>query len=249
MDNESVAVARGDFIVWCDSDDFFRPEALETLIKAWESIPAEAQHEFCGVSALCDTEDGVLGNPFSSPRETVDLIWNDLYCRLNSDFVIFTRAELLKENPFLEVDFLISESSVWNKVGVLKTRFLPLVLERKRYGEANALSYSGHMSYNRGHAYAMASARSYSAQYLGTAERLRRAVNYIRYCRHGEVPLLDAFRLFRAGYSDIFLLILVIPVSEVLVIKDRLQGKVRKTHRDFLAAQAIVKIEVERLNF
>ncbi len=44
-------------------------------------------------------------------------------------------------------------------------------------------------------------------------------------------------------------LIAILPVSELLALKDRLQGKVRKTHREFLAAQTKVKIETERLNF
>jgi len=246
IDNEAVAVARGEFILWCDSDDYLLPKALQTLINTWNTIPDEVRRDFCGVSALCNTKDGVLGNRFYSSSEPLDMNWNEMYNKLRSDHVIFTRAELLKENPFLEVDFLISESSVWSKIGVLQTRFVPIVLKRVRYGQENALSYSGHMSYNRGHAYAIAMTKDL---FPNRPQQIKQAVNYMRYCRHGEIPLLQALTLWRASGRNIFLLLAVWPASQALAIKDQLQGKVRKTHRDFLAAQAVVIIKLERLNY
>jgi len=249
IDNEIVATARGDFILWCDSDDILLPQALQTLIDTWRSIPETEHAEFCGVSALCDTESGILGNPFYRPDEPQDMSWNSLFQSLRSDLVIFTRADLVKQNPFLEVDFLISESSVWNRIGVLKTRFIPIVLERKQYGEINALSHSGHMSYNRGHAHAMAATKPYVLPFLNLEERLKRAVNYLRYCRHGDIPLREALQLWRADEREIAYFIALWPLAQTLALKDQLQGKVRKTHLDFLAAQAVATITTERLNF
>lgn len=248
IDNEIVAAARGDFILWCDSDDVLLPSALQTLIDTWNTIPEPEQEGFCGVSALCETENGVLGNSFYNPDAPQDMSWNTLFQSLRADLVIFTRAELVKQNPFLEVDFLISESSVWSKIGVLKTRFTPVVLERKRYGEANALSHSGHMSYNRGHAHAMAVTKSYISPLLTRTARLKRAVNYLRYCRHGEISLRAAFRLWQADRREMALFLALWPVAQAFALKDQLQGKVRKTHRDFQAAQAVATITTERLS-
>lgn len=249
IDNEAVSEARGEFIIWCDSDDFFFPNALEVLVNTWESIPACDREYYCGITALCDTEDGVLGNRFYNEDGPLDMTWNDLFDRLHSDLVIFTRAELLKNNPFLEVDFLISESSVWRKIGVLKTRFTPVVLERKRYREANALSYSGHMSYNRGHAYALALTKESALKNLGPISRIRRKVNYLRYCRHGDIPLRQAFELWRAGLLEGILLSILWPASQLVSLKDTMQGKVRKTHLEFLAAKKSATIKTEKVNF
>jgi glycosyltransferase involved in cell wall biosynthesis len=248
IDNEAVSAAQGEFIIWCDSDDVLLPTALQSLIDAWHTIPEAERESFCGVSALCDTEDAVLGKRFYSSDDPLDICWNEMFRALRADLVIFTRADLVKQNPFPEVDFLISESSVWSKIGVRKTRFLPVVLERKRYGEVNALSFSGHMSYNRGHAYAMALTNPYVAPYLNRKERLRRAVNYLRYSRHGEISLSEAFQLWKADKWQIALLLVIWPISQALALKDRLQGKVRKTHREFLAAQAVATIAIEKLN-
>lgn len=249
MDNEAVAAARGDFIIWCDSDDVFLPHALETLYKAWDSIPVEERHQFCGVSALCDTEDGVLGNPFYRPGEQMDVSWNELFVKLNADLVIFTRADLVKANPFLEVDFLIPESSVWSVIGTRKTRFVPQILKRVHYGGINCLSYSGIMAYNRGNAYAMAMSRETSATLLNRKELLLRAINYLRYGRHGDIPLRKAISLWQVHGVDVWLLLTVWPLSGLLALKDWLQGKVRKTHLEFIAAQVKVEIDVKRLNF
>jgi glycosyltransferase involved in cell wall biosynthesis len=132
MDNEAVAFARGEFILWCDSDDTLRPNALEVLINTWNSIPSNERDSFCGVTALCDTKDGILGKVYPRDEHT-DIVFNDFFNELKSDLVIFTRSELLKHTPFLEVDFLIPETSVWNEIGVRKTRFIPQVLARKNY--------------------------------------------------------------------------------------------------------------------
>jgi glycosyltransferase involved in cell wall biosynthesis len=247
IDNEAVCAAEGDFIIWCDSDDVLLPEALQTLLDTWHSIPEAERDSFCGVSALCDTEEGVLGNRFYSSDKPLDMVWNEMYRSLRADLVIFTRTELVKQNPFPEVDFLISESSVWSKIGVRKTRFIPIVLERKQYGEINALSYSRHMSYNRGHAYAIALTNPYVSHFLSSQERVIRAVNYLRYSRHGDIPVCEAFRLWQADGREIVLLLALWPVALALAFKDRLQGKVRKTHRDFLVAQAVATVTTERL--
>lgn len=249
MDNELVKCARGEFVLWCDSDDYLLHDALEVLLKTWQSIPHDDREDFCGVSALCDTESGVLGNKFYLTQEPIDLSWNEMYQKLSADHVIFTRSELIKAHPFMEVDFLIPESSVWNEIGIRKTRFLPIILKKVSYGEINCISYSGHMSYNRGNAYAMALSKEYGEGFLDKTARLRRSINYLRYCKHGEISFVQAFRLWQAKWVDVLMFIAILPVSELLALKDRLQGKVRKTHREFLDAQTKVKIKTERLNF
>ena len=249
MDNELAKAARGEFIIWCDSDDVLLPNALEMLMTTWNAIPAEQRDEFCGVSALCDTEHGVLGNIFYHPDEDIDLRWNDLFTKLNSDLVIFTRADLVKAHPFLEVDFLIPESSVWGQIGIKKTRFIPHILKRVEYGRPNAISYSGHMSYNRGNAHAMAMGRFRAKNLCTNKEKLIRSINYIRYCRHGDIHFTKAIKLWNASKLDIFMLLILFPISQILALKDAIQGKVRKTHIDFIKAQKVVRISSTKLNF
>lgn len=60
MDNEAVAAARGEFIAWCDSDDYFLPDALGAFFVGWNSIPLAERDEFVGIIALCDSTDKTL---------------------------------------------------------------------------------------------------------------------------------------------------------------------------------------------
>jgi glycosyltransferase involved in cell wall biosynthesis len=246
MDNEAVAVARGDFILWCDSDDILMPNALEVLMTTWNSIPLNERNNFCGVTALCDTKKGILGNAYPTDEYT-DISFNDLYNILRSDLVIFTKSELLKTTRFLEVDFLISESSVWSVIGVKTTRFIPQVLERKSYGEAHCLSFSGLMEYNRGKAFSLAITQKYQKELLPLRERIQRAINYIRYCIHGEMDYIEAIKMWRGGILTNLGFLVITPISISLALKDQIQGKVRKTHREFLAAKQSVQIDIRVL--
>lgn len=246
MDNEAVAFARGDFILWCDSDDYLMPNALEILINTWNSIPSNEKNSFCGVTALCDTKAEILGKAYPLD-EYADIALNELLNIMQSDLVIFTRSELLKRTPFMEVDFLIPETSVWNEIGVKKTRFIPQVLERKNYGEQHCLSFSGRMEYNRGRAYALAITRKYQKKLLSMRARILRSINYIRYCIHGDINYHEAMRIWQGGISTIFGFLAIIPISLSLALKDQIQGKVRKTHREFLVAQQFVEIDIRIL--
>jgi glycosyltransferase involved in cell wall biosynthesis len=245
-DNRAIDAARGNFIVLCDSDDAFEPKALEILMCTWEGIPVSERRNYCGVTALCGSDGRVLGNRFYENERLKDIVWNELYTKLGSDLVIFTRAELLRNNKFPEVDYYISESSVWSKIGVLQTRFNPLVLQRKYYKESNSISFSGHMSFNRGHAYALAITRDYVRDYLSYMERLRRFINYFRYCVHGDIALRSAISLWMPSRIELLALLFILPISMFLSTKDRLERKVRKTHIDFLISRSVVTFQIER---
>lgn len=200
-----------------------------------------------GITALCDTaEEGILGKNIPDSSRN-DLTLNQLLSNLNSDLVIFTKSDLLKRTPFLEVDFLISESSVWNIIGTRMTRFLPVALRKVKYGEPHCLSYSGLMEYNRDKAYAVAVTWKYDQARLTWAKKAFRRINYLRYCFHGDIGLVSAFKLWSENSGRIYELIPCLVPAYVLAMKDVMQGKVRKSHREFLVANELVKIDVQVL--
>lgn len=248
MDNELVKSARGEFILWCDSDDVLYPNALEVLIKTWNAIPEIDRHDFMGITALCHTnKEGILGREIPNALCN-DMTLNSVLLSLNSDLVIFTRADLLKKAPFLEVDFLISESSVWSIIGIKLTRFIPVVLKQVTYGEPNCLSYSKLMEYNRGKAYSMALTLKFLKTNITWKNFFFRTINFLRYSFHGDIGLAGAFKLWSQNSGSAFALFLCLPIAYSLVIKDTMQGKVRKTHREFDVAKRLVKINTQILH-
>ena len=248
MDNEAVRQSQGEFILWCDSDDCLLPNAIEVLVNTWASIPESEKEEFLGVTALCESKDGVLDNLYPN-EEYTDLKLNDLLCKMQYDMVLFARADELKKHPFLEVDFLIPETSVWHAVGVKKTRFIPIALKYINYGSENCISFSGLMEYNRGRAHAMAVSRPHlSSVPLSGKLRIWRLITYLRYCIHGEIDVKNALGMWGGGFSTMIRALIVFPLSFLLAKKDEIQGKVRKTHREYLTAENVVEIQTHIFN-
>jgi glycosyltransferase involved in cell wall biosynthesis len=249
MDNEAVRQARGQLILWCDSDDWLLPDALQRLWETWNSIPANRREEYVGLTALAATEQGCIVNPFPN-TDFKDVSWNDLaeIHHVTADMLFCVRADTLKLHPFPEVDFVIPESVVWTAIGHRLTRLIPEVLKMVEYRVAHGISFSDTMSCNRGRAYALAATvrnlLSYRRAWKVHAWRL---LTFIRYSLHGEIPIKEARRLW-GNNSLSFSFWLAYPFAYALALKDLLQGKGRRTHREFLAAQDGAQFSIEILN-
>jgi len=249
MDNAAVRQARGRFILWCDSDDWLLPVALQRLRDTWESIPEDQREGYVGVAALAATEQGCIVNPFPDDPYR-DVSWNDLaeLHGVTGDMLYCARAEALKASPFPEVDLLIPESVVWTAIGHQPARLIPEVLQIKEYQAVHAVSFSGVMAYNRGRAHALAS----TVKNLCGHRRPWKTgawwlITFIRYSLHGELTLAEARRLWGENSSTLGYA-LAYPLALGLAVKDRIQGKVRPTHREFLASQTSARLTVECLN-
>ena len=249
MDNEAVRQVCGELILWCDSDDWLLPQALQRLSVVWESIPEPQRTGYAGVSALAATEQGCIVNPF--PNEVYrDVSWNDLaeVHRVTGDMLFCARADMLKKHPFPEVDFLIPESVVWTAIGHQPARLVSEIVKMVEYQAEHAVSFSGIMAYNRGRAYALAvTVRNLREYRRSWKTRVWRLITYIRYSLHGELALAEARKLW-GGNSTLTSYALAFPVAWCLSLKDQWQGKVRQTHREFLANNQGARMSVERLS-
>jgi glycosyltransferase involved in cell wall biosynthesis len=248
MDNEAVARAQGDFILWNDSDDYLLPCAIERLVEGWNSIPVGDVGDFVGVTALCRTEDGLILSPLST-HEPFDTTWNDLAEKegVSGDMMNLTRANELKACPFPEVDLVVPEGVTWTTLGNRKIRVQPDVVKVVEYRAPNAISFSGKQEYCRGRAYAMATSERNLRKYPRSLKtRLWRLMTFIRCSVHGEIGPKDQMRLWGEN-TPLFLWALLWSPAWLLALKDRLQGKVRRTHREFEAANKVVTITAQRL--
>ncbi len=231
MDNELVAAANGEFIIWCDSDDHLLPGALARLVEVWSQIPDGHKDGYLGVCARAETEDRVLGAAVERAQD--DWQWNSLFSALGSDLVIFARTELVKRVRFKEVDFMIPETSVWNVVGIMRVKFIDAPLKRVHYNQPNALSFTGKMQYNRGRAHALGGNYQYVKDRLGMRGEFVRAVNFIRYCVHGDVSFSAAKSIWVGSSRSKLMLLLGSLPAIGLILRDQWRGVVEKTHIEF----------------
>lgn len=246
MDNEAIQQAHGEFILWNDSDDYLLPQAIEHLVAAWNSIPETDRVNYVGVTALCANENGVISTKLPVVGQ-FDTTWNELRekFKVAGDMLNFTKSSVLKLHPFPEVDFVVPEGVVWISIGDAKVRIHPETLQIKQYKADHCISFSGKMEYCRGRVYTIAVMESHLKHYpKKLADKLWVLITFIRYSIHGELSLRQSIRLW-GKHSSVFAFLMMMPFAYALAFKDILQGKVRKTHREFDAATKSVIIKVE----
>jgi glycosyltransferase involved in cell wall biosynthesis len=247
MDNEAIRKANGDFIIWNDSDDYFVPEALQLLINKWEEIELEKRENYSGVLAYCKNENNQIINTIE--KEIIkEVSLNDARekYKLKGDLVHFTKSKLLKENLFPEVDLVIPEGVVWTKIGKLKIKIIKEPLMIKEYKVENSISFNGKMKYNKGMAYAKAIIENNLKNYhFEKKEKIKNIINYIRYAIHGEMSIKEILEIW-GDNSKSYVLILCLPLSIMLVIKDLLQQKVVKTHREYVESLEKLIITIDK---
>lgn len=249
MDNEAVKLARGEFIIWNDSDDYFVPEAFHKFLEAWTCINENERDKYVSVSSLCKDEYGLTSSEL--PQEGIfDTTWNELYEKhsVQGDMSYFIRADLLKATPFPEVDFVIPEGVVWTALGDELTRILPEPLLIKQYRSDHCISFSGRMNYCRGYAYSMAVSERALKKYRNNySKTIRNLINFIRLSIHGDVSVRMQWQQW-SGNTSKFAFYAALPFAWALSLKDRIQGKVVKSHIAFDKVKETARISVNKFN-
>lgn len=113
--NFGVSKAVGEWIIIADDDDTFPPNAFETLLSAWSTLPTNVQREYAGVTGLCDDGHGnIIGTKFPSDYFHSDAIDSYFNQGVRGEKWGMQRRELLLEYKFFEdAEGLVGESTVW----------------------------------------------------------------------------------------------------------------------------------------
>jgi glycosyltransferase involved in cell wall biosynthesis len=118
-ENVGAQQARGRFIATLDSDDWYTPDALETFVSTWETIPEAERESFVGIVGLCaDTDGKAIGNPF--PADPLDTTYTELTLRhgVTGDKAGCSRTEIAREyrSPVIPGETLNIESLVYARL-------------------------------------------------------------------------------------------------------------------------------------
>ena len=140
--NRAVKEARGEVVLYLDSDDGCVPEALERLWWHWQNIPAAEKQDFSAVTVLCKDEAGnIVGDRFPG-GEWVDSTSGEITYRwkVGGEKWGFHRTDVLRQFPFPEdVRGYVPEGYVWMQIDrQYKTRFVnePLRLYYRDQGDS-----------------------------------------------------------------------------------------------------------------
>jgi glycosyltransferase involved in cell wall biosynthesis len=250
MDNELIKHANGEFLIWNDSDDFLLPNAINELVKLWCNIPYIRRHEYFGVMALCsDGSGGMQTLNFDNDGSILDTTWDAIMTNEIGDGIIMCRSDLIKDKRFLEVDFLVTESSFWQPiVSGMRVVLLSRVLKVMDRTAPGSISFGKKMEYNRGKAYAISLSDIGHHFYRRSLKyKLWKALNYWRYSILGEISFLKSIKMWKVVLRNPLYLLLY-PVGSLLVLRDYATRRVVMTHRDFDSANKNVKITVKKIS-
>ena len=99
--NWAVNNARGNYFITMDSDDVFRVDGVEKLVKIWKSIPDENKKLFSTVKARCfdPTTGNSVGKDVPQEHHICSYLDAKYKYKFDSEMVSMTRIEVLKEFP------------------------------------------------------------------------------------------------------------------------------------------------------
>ncbi len=116
IDNFCIKKSRGNFVVFADSDDAFRANSFENLIKEWKTIPTNIKPRTFAILSRCLSPNGKPLEPKLNISKTIS--YTDLIYKLkkNTEKWLFINNKILKKYKFPEIDYYVPEGILWTKV-------------------------------------------------------------------------------------------------------------------------------------
>lgn len=234
IDNILLDNVRGEFILMCDSDDYFEVNAMEKLTNVIES------------NAFTKSLSGVIGqnlntlgvsqtfNVKKKLPESKEYSWSELEKILIGDGTICVRSSLFEGKRFPEVDFLSHESVLLREL-YKHTRFILItdVLKIMDRTAENSITHGKKIEYTRGSAYAIT--QTITVEKFGEfslKDRFLKMLNYFRYSIHADISLKNSIKSWDVFKKYPYFCI-VYPISLLISMRDVLMKKVIKTHKEF----------------
>jgi glycosyltransferase involved in cell wall biosynthesis len=218
--NRGVELARGEYTMTVDSDDWLVPDALERLLAHWHAIPDAEQHAFSGIVGLCAYEDGrIVGDPFPSDPLDCDPAELTYVYGVAGDKHSLLRTAVLREFPFPFEG--ASEGLVWNRMALkYRERHVNQVVKIVEYQPGGLTDDSLKLQIRT-----PLPMRQFFLEelrlphHLSFRRRLRSYANYTRFSLHARTGVREQAREAPSTAAWV----LVAPLGTLLYFRDRLR--------------------------
>jgi glycosyltransferase involved in cell wall biosynthesis len=218
--NAGFRLARGEYTAVIDSDDWYLPHALATLVAAWDGLPN--RDEYVEVQGLCEDQHGeLIGTEFPDDVFDTDGFAITFEHHVTGDKIGMQRTDIVRQYPFPDgfEGIYVTEAIVWHRIArSYRLRCLNRVLAGKEYRPEGITRTTPQLSTQ------MAGPRRiYFKEVLGMGRKLparvtaRMYANWIRNAVHAGVPLRAEIR--NAPSKVIFTG--MVPIGVALALRDR----------------------------
>ena len=246
MDNLLLDHAKGKYLCWCDSDDYFTKNAFEIIREKLTALEMQNDYDdYIGLFAINKNTDAGLETFFRKDiLEEGHYLWKEFENEVSGDGAIIANANLFEGKRFPEIDFLTIESVLLRDLyHEKKIVFMHDVLKIMDRTAENSISHGNKMQYCRGSSYSIAHTVTEGRfKKLNLKSKVKTIMTYIRYSIHGDIRLIDQIKNWQVARSNIGFFLIILPLSYLLTLRDLLLNKVEKTHLEF--NQNIIKAEI-----
>ena len=258
MDNQAIKEAKGDFIIWCDSDDYFTHNGIKKLFESWDSADGAVKDEAFGVIGLCDDNLDITMNTFNYDLSK-GVCFNDLFQLhgYEGDHCLLIKTSVMKNNFFPEVDLIIPEDVVYTKFGNSKVILCESTVLYKEYMSKHHTCFTGKYIFSRGRAHRLAIVKKNLNQYgsciypselisKGCTKKIQHflyngnyiskkysyLISFFRFCIHGDITFYKALNIWPYKLNRL-VSYSTYTLSLILSYIDSIKGRVDKTHLIF----------------
>ncbi len=129
--NKGLSRAKGEYVAWINSDDYYMPGAVSQAVKALQENP-EAGLVF-GKVQVVDKDEEILNILAYDDWQLPDL----MTFHIIGQPAVFMRRDVLEKAGYLELDYhFLLDHQLWLRMGlVAKYRYIPALWARAHYHE------------------------------------------------------------------------------------------------------------------
>ncbi len=243
IDNILLSHVSGKYICYCGSDDYFKKNAFEIMFKLLDK--QTNKNNINGVITQSVDTEGLSQTFYENkiPNKKLIMSWEQYSKFIKGDSTNLEKASVYKNKKFKEVDFLISESTLINKVHKNKLFIVSPAITKIMRRANDSISFGSSLKYCRGYAFSVAiNLDREKFSNLNFKYKIWNFINYWRYVWHGDIKLNKAKKMWVIT-KKLNLYYLLIPLSIILCIRDIFWKKIEKTHLQFEKNKKKMKIQ------
>ena len=119
IDNFCVKKAKGEFVIFADSDDAFKKKSFSDFLKEWKNIPKDKKNKIFAIISRITLANGKSLEPkLNIKNKSISLInlWHNH--KKKGEKWLFIKKKILLKYKFPEIDFYVPEGITWEKISL-----------------------------------------------------------------------------------------------------------------------------------